>query len=321
MQIKGGDIAIATHGRGFWILDDISVFQQMADAPDRTHLFKPRDAYRYRPLRDVPALASPAPYGVFVNYNLEKPAQSIELRFKEADGKIIRTFKDVPNKAGLNRFIWTNQRYPGSEELEGHPTRASRNIGPYALPGNYQVELVADGASFTQSFSLVKDPNSLASSQDLQEQFEFVSDVRDTITHINQTVLAIRDIRASILDRAEASSDLANRVENMNDKLYRLEDVLTAYTAVYRMEYHAKATKLDDKLYNLAGHALRGDARPTKAQKELFEEHKATYNTVRNGVRRFLEKDLVAFNAAAKSAGLETVTIPAHFGPGFNSPL
>jgi len=321
MQIKEGDIAIATHGRGFWILDDISVFQQMADAPDRTHLFKPRDAYRYRPLRDVPALASPAPYGVFVNYDLEKPAQSIELRFKEADGKLIRTFKDVSNKVGLNRFVWTNQRYPGAEELEGHPTRASRKIGPYALPGNYQVELVADGASFTQSFSLVKDPNSLASSQDLQEQFAFVSAVRDTISHINRTVLAIRDIRAGILDRAAASSDLANRVEDLNDKLYRLEDVLTAYTAVYPMEYHAKATKLDDKLYNLAGHALRGDARPTKAQKELFAEHKATYNTVRNGVRRFLEKDLAAFNAAAKSAGLERVAIPAHFGPGFNSPL
>jgi hypothetical protein len=320
MQIKEGDIAIATHGRGFWILDDISVFQQMTDVPDGTHLFKPRDSYRYRPLRDVPALASPAPYGVFINYNLEQPAQNIQLRFMEADGKLIRTFKDVPNKAGLNRFIWTNQRYPGSEELEGHPTRASRNIGPYALPGDYRVELMVDGKSYSQSFSLKKDPNSIASSQDLKQQFDFVSEVRDTITHINRTVLAIREIRAGILDRAKKSSDLAKTVENLNDKLYRLEDVLTAYTAVYRMEYHAKATKLDDKLYNLAGHALRGDARPTKAQMELFEEHKATYNKVRDGVRRFLDKDLAVFNAAAKSAGLKPVAIPAHFGPGFNSP-
>lgn len=321
MQIKDGDIAIATHGRGFWVLDDVSLFQQMADAPNGTHLFKPSDAYRYRPLRRVPALASPAAYGVFVNYNLGEPAQNIELRFKEADGDHIRTFKNVPNKAGLNRFIWTNQRYPGAEELEGHPTRSSRNIGPYALPGDYQVELVVDGEIFTQSFSLLKDPNSLASSPDLRDQFEFVSSVRDTITHINRTVLAIRDIRAAILDRAGASSDLADRVEGLNDKLYRLEDVLTAYTVVYRMEYHAKATKLDDKLYNLAGHALRGDARPTKAQKELFAEHKATYDAVRDGVRSFLDNDLAAFNAAARSAGLKPVTIPAHFGAGFNAPL
>jgi len=243
------------------------------------------------------------------------------LRFREADGKLIRTFKDVPNKAGLNRFIWTNQRYPGAEELEGHPTLASRNIGPYALPGEYRVELLVDGESFSQSFSLKKDPNSLASSQDLKQQFQFVSDVRDTITHNNRTVLAIREIRAGILDRAKESSSLAERVADLNDKLYRLEDVLTAYTAVYRMEYHAKATKLDDKLYNLAGHALRGDARPTMAQKELFEEHKSTYNTVCQGIRRFLEKDLAAFNAAARSAGLEPVAIPAHFGPGFNLPL
>jgi hypothetical protein len=203
--------------------------------------------------------------------------------------------------------------------LEGHPTRSSRNIGPYALPGDYQVELVVGGVSFTQSFSLLKDPNSLASSQDLREQFEFVSSVRDTITHINRTVLAIRDIRAGILERAGVSSDLADRVEGLNDKLYRLEDVLTAYTAVYRMEYHAKATKLDDKLYNLAGHALRGDARPTKAQKELFEEHRATYKAVCDGVRSFLDNDLAAFNDAATSAGLEPVPTPAHLGAGFDS--
>jgi len=293
----------------------------MADAPNGTHLFKPRDTYRYRPLRGVPALASPAAYGVFVNYNLEQPAQNIELRFKGADGDLIRTFTNAPNKAGLNRFIWTNQRYPGAEELGGHPTRSSRNIGPYALPGDYQVELVVDGEIFTQSFSLVKDPNSLASSRDLRDQFKFVSSVRDTITHINRTVLAIRDIRAGILDRAAASSDLADRVEGLNDKLYRLEDVLTAYTVVYRMEYHAKATKLDDKLYNLAGHALRGDARPTTAQKELFAEHKATYDAARDGVRSFLDNDLAAFNATARSAGLEPVAIPAHFGAGFNAPL
>jgi len=88
--------------------------------------------------------------------------------------------------------------------------------------------------------------------------------------------------------------------------------VLTAYTVVYRMEYHAKPTKLDDKLYNLAGHALRGDARPTQAQKELFEEHEATYRTVLEGLRGFLKRDLAAFNDAATSAGLEPVATPAH---------
>jgi hypothetical protein len=183
------------------------------------------------------------------------------------------------------------------------------------LPGDYQVDLVVDGETFTQSFSLEKDPNSLASLAELEEQFQFVAAVRDTITHINRTVLAIRSVRGDIEDRARRSSQLAGRVEELNDGLYRLEDVLTAYTVVYRMEYHAKATKLDDKLYNLAGHALRGDARPTKAQKELFEEHKATYQTVLDGLRSFLERDLAAFNDAATSAGLEPVATPPHLRP------
>jgi hypothetical protein len=119
------------------------------------------------------------------------------------------------------------------------------------------------------------------------------------------------------LDRASQSSELGGRVEELNDKLYRFEDVLTAYTAVYRMEYHAKATKLDDKLYTLAGHALRGDARPTKAQKELFEEHKATYKAVWDGLAGFVNDDLAAFNEVAVSVGLEPVRTPPHLGAGF----
>lgn len=305
MQIAQGDLAIATHGRGFWVLDDISVFQQMSDTTvSETHLYKPRIAYReHRAGRGTPELATPAPYGVFVNYNLDTDADEVRIRFSDSDGNLIREFSGLDSGKGLQRFIWEDMRYPGANELPNHPTRSSRNIGPYALPGTYKVELIVDGDTQVQSVELRKDPQSIASDEDLRRQFEFVSEVRDTISSVNQTILEIRRIRDEVLSAAAEDPQLAQRAAEINDRLYRLEDVLIQYDAEFRMEYHAKPTKLDDKLYNLAGHALRGDARPTKAQEELFVEHMATYQNVLSGLSELISGDLATFRALAEEPG------------------
>jgi len=305
MQIAQGDLAIATHGRGFWVLDDISVYRQITDAPtSETHLYRPRTAYRdHRAGRGTPALATPAPYGVFVNYNLAENSTDVRVRFSDSDGNLIREFSDLDTKEGLNRLIWEDMRYPGADEMANHPTRSNRNIGPYALPGTYQVELVVDGKSYEQSVELRKDPKSIATDAELVRQFEFVSEVRDTISNVNQTILEIRRIREEVLGTAAEDSQLVERATDINDRLYRLEDVLIQYDAEFRMEYHAKATKLDDKLYNLAGHALRGDARPTKAQEALFIEHKESYESILNGLSELISDELATFRALSEEPG------------------
>ena len=313
MQVKDKDLVVATHGRGFWVLDDITVFHQMDETTGRgTHLYRPRDTRRYRPVHRGAFLASPQPSGVFVTYNLERPAQNIALRFRDGKGGQIGEFSDIPNKAGINRFVWTDQRYPGAEELEGHPTRSSRNIGPLALPGDYRVELVVDGDVLGQTFSLLKDPNVQASQGDLEEQFDFAITIRDQITDINRTVLAIRRLRTDLLARAEARPDLGSAASTLNERLYDMEDVLTAYTVRYRMQYHAIPVKLDDKLYNLARRVIAGDGRPTAAQRELFAEFQADYAAVRHDMRAVLTDDLAAFNRALAAAGLDRIETPPH---------
>ena len=313
MQVKDKDLVVATHGRGFWVLDDITVFHQMDETTGgRTHLYRPRDTRRYRPVHRGAFLASPQPSGVFVTYNLERPARNIALRFRDGKGDQISEFSDIPNKAGINRFVWTDQRYPGAEELEGHPTRSSRNIGPLALPGDYRVELVVDGDVLGQTFSLLKDPNVQASQGDLEEQFDFAITIRDEITDINRTVLAIRRLRTDLLARARARPDLGSAASTLNERLYDMEDVLTAYTVRYRMQYHAIPVKLDDKLYNLARRVIAGDGRPTAAQRELFAEFQADYAAVRHDMRTVLTDDLAAFNRSLAAAGLDRIETPPH---------
>ncbi|MCG8441822.1 MAG: hypothetical protein MI723_08435 [Caulobacterales bacterium] len=313
LEIKDGDLVVATHGRGFWILDDISVFRQMTDETRAaTHLYKPRDTKRYSPTLGPSALASPQIYGVFVDFNLAEPAESVSLRFSEADGDVIRTFTRENAPAGLNRFIWSNQRYPGAEELEGHPTRSRRRIGARALPGDYRVELLVGDEVLAQDFALVADPNIDTPISHLQEQFDFAIAIRDTITDLNRTVLAIREIRAGLFDRSGVGAEAELRAAQMSDALYLIESVLTAYMAEYRMQYHAIPVRLDDKLYILGERVVTGDRRPTEAQRELFADFQARYGAARADLAAFLRDDLAAFNAMVGEGGAEPVAIPAH---------
>lgn len=313
MLVKENDLIAATHGRGYWVLDDISIFQQMnADAMPSTRLFKPRDTPRWRPVNPNAVLASPQPYGVYVTYNLTEPAEEISLRFLDSDGAIIETFDEISNESGLNRFIWTDQRYPGAEEIEGHPTRSNREIGPLALPGKYRVELRVDGEKFAQNFSLLHNPNSKVAERDLREQFDFAIIIRDTITDINRTVLAIRELREDILKHDGSSENVDALAAGLDEKLYDMEYVLTAYEVEYRMQYHAIPVRLDDKLYTLARRVAAGEGRPTKAQRELFNRYLGVYAQVQSDIGQFLDKDLSRFNAALLAIGAEPVDTPAH---------
>ena len=313
MQVKEGDLVVATHGRGFWILDDITFLRQMeAAGEDETVLYKPRDSARYRSIHGPAALASPQTYGATINYFLASETENVELRFFDSSGELIRAFSDAPAERGINRFVWADQRYPGAEELKGHPTRSSRKIGPLALPGEYTVELVVDGKVHKETFSLLPNPRARAEARDLRDQFEFVISIRDTITDINRTVLAIRDLRTDLHSRAEVSEEIARGVALLDEKLYDMEDILTAYTVEYRMQYHAMPIKLDDKLYNLARRVNAGVAAPTRSQTELFGDYLETYDTVKSDMARFLAEDLRAFNDALSAAGADTIETPSH---------
>src|SRR5262249_26659863 len=168
------DLAVATHGRSFWVLDDLSPLRQVSasTASEDAHLFVPRTAFRTRighTRRRRYAIAENPPEGAMLSYYLkEDPKAPVKLEILDAQGKVIRSFtseekkKDhlaeewerdepaehIPSKAGLNLFAW-NLRYelPAKIPLaiydNGEPT------GPLALPGSYQARLTVAGKSRT----------------------------------------------------------------------------------------------------------------------------------------------------------------------------
>jgi len=219
---------IATHGRAFWILDDIAPLRQLTDEikAEPAHLFQPSAAMRIRatthgdtPLPpEEPAGENPPPGAIFYYY-LKSPAQGeVKLEVLDAKGQTVRSYssKDQPFKPpmppafpmywfkpeeplsaapGMHRFLW-DVRYsapPVAQPGYSMFTVAGRDVprepsGPQALPDRYQVRLTVDGKSYTQPFKLTMDPRVKTTPQDLEKQFSLELKLAQTLRQANQAV-------------------------------------------------------------------------------------------------------------------------------------
>ncbi len=188
LQVKGDDLVIATHGRGFWILDDITRLRQLDPTalPDGAWLFAPATAVRLRPEgftgtplpKEEPAAENP-PFGAVLDYVIAKaPKRPVELTIRDAAGALVRryTSEDRPpeidptrlrsteewvgppvvlsSQPGAHRFVWP-LREPAPDALaDGNPFAD----GVWAPPGRYTVELQVDGVVLQQQLEVVPDP-------------------------------------------------------------------------------------------------------------------------------------------------------------------
>ncbi len=218
LVIHDNDLIVATHGRAFWVIDNISPLRELgAQTGAATHLFKiaravriTNDPFTGTPVPpDEPQAKNPAD-GAYIDYYLASDAQELTLDILTPQGKLIRHFssKDesapVPtnlpiaprwlnappqliSQAGMHRFIWDLRLGRGSEiagdsdDDDGPPAP-----GPFVLPGTYQVKLTTDGKTFTQSVTVQMDPRSIAASADLNQQFFWAEKVFTTMLEVDK---------------------------------------------------------------------------------------------------------------------------------------
>ncbi len=216
LTIHGNDLIAGTHGRGFWILDDIAPLRQMsaAIAASDAHLFRPSAAYRIRwnentdtPLPPEEPAGENPPDGAILYYYLKSSASApVTLDISDASGKLVRryTSNDKPTpidpelnvqvqwirptaipsaEAGMHRFVW-DLHYPPPDALEHeypiaaiwHNTPRSPQ-GPRVLPGVFNVKLTADGKTYTQPLTIKMDPRVKTPLAGLQEQFRLAAKI------------------------------------------------------------------------------------------------------------------------------------------------
>jgi len=233
IEIKDNDLLIATHGRSFYVLENIGVLRQLTPqiAASIDHLFRPSDA-----MRSVSR-------GVAIDYYLKQAADKVTVDILDAQGAVVRSFtgtaadeKKRPEtpaggeeeeggrrapaprvgvRAGMNRFVW-DMRYPDATGFPNLILWAGNLRGPVAMPGKYQVRLdvsfpptpptgFGQGAASdrqTQLFTIAKNPNLRdVTDADLQEQFKLAMQIRDRLSQANETVVKIRALKDQITDR------------------------------------------------------------------------------------------------------------------------
>lgn len=306
VHARDKDLVIATQGRSFWILDDLTVLHQLSDDVKNSDatLFKPETTYLFGNHTDIDpgeTLGENPEDGVVVYYNLNSVSDAeVKLRFLESSGIEIRTFSseetldgdpveesdefyqeanDVPSdvlttKSGNNRFVW-NMRYPGAENLDGRQILwAGSTTGPKAIPGTYRVQLlVEDEIVGEQAFGLIKDPRIDTTQEDFQAQFDLHQNIIAKLDTTHKVINQIRDVRAQINEVKSDNPDdteIQDRADTVLSVLEEVEGELMQTKAESFQDVLNYPIKLNNKLASLASTVATGDGRPTQQQYEVY---------------------------------------------------
>ena len=300
MKVKGNSLVAATHGRGFWSLDHLGVFRQLATAGgiDTIKLFEPAAVVRRDGDWDKDANPSA---GAVIQYWLHDTSDSLELEILDSHGASIISFDHDPENdksptanAGLNTFVW-DLRYPNATIVPGVVTRGDTNVGPQAVPGQYRVEIEVGDSVQSVELELQPDPNVPASQRDLAAQFDFLVDLRDKIDELNRAVIELRGFAASI----EAHDNPSEEAIGILEALRTIEQRLVQPRARYRKDLHANPVQVNDKLYRLANFVARSHSKPTHVQYDLKVEFTDLADSMLDRYYSLKNNEIRQFNASA----------------------
>jgi len=319
--VEDHDLVIATHGRSFYVLNDIGVLRQLKPGIDSgaVHLFQPRDVWRSVNQASIDYFLKASSDKVTVDILDEKGTlvrsyvgtpDDDKKKEEDNDGEFPRGPKPPPRKAGVNRFIW-DLRYPGSTTFEGMILWSGRaEMGPLAPPGEYAVRLTVAGVTQTAKFHVFRDPRlTTVTDDDLKKQFQLSTEVRDRLSDADQMVVDIRSLKKQLKERAEKAKD-----PGLNAAAERLETKLSAVEEeVYQVRNRSDQDplnfpiKINNMLAALARSIETGDAKPTDQSYVVFKELSDRLAVQKTKLDEALRDNLATVNEQLTRKGLEKV--------------
>jgi len=253
LVIHGDDVVVGTHGRSFWILDNITPLRQidLAIVGSDVRLFTPQITYRVRrdnntdtPLPPEEPAGKNPPDGAMLDYFLKSEAKEVDIEIVDSSGKAIRKFssadkseqinesklniptywirpQQIPSTApGMHRFVW-DLRYPAPQSVRHeYPISAIYRdtprlpLGPAALPGRYTVKLTVNGKNYTQPLMIKTDPRVKASEDDLRRQFELETGIVSIMSESYGALQQVRTLREQ-LKAAKARAKQARLIRDI----------------------------------------------------------------------------------------------------------
>ncbi|MEX2356411.1 MAG: hypothetical protein WD535_05165 [Thermaerobacterales bacterium] len=344
-----GDLVAATHGRAFWVLDDLTPLRswepEHVDLP--AVLFRPRPGYRKTMKQIFSAIRTGTmdglarnlteggenpPDGVVVRYFLgQRPRHRIAVTILDVNGNAVLEFareleeaagggtdaaadRDIPADPGLNEFVW-DMRYAPATEVPDAFLWDGNLLGPPAVPGRYRVKLQVDDQVQEQDCEVRLTPGIPASQADLQAQFDLLQAIRDKLSETHDAVNTIRDVRGQVngwLVRCAPRPDAAAAAARARELLGRLGEIEEELIQIHVKGAGEPLTypiKLNNKLASLKTVVGSTDGAPTRQSYQVFEELGVKVDRQLERLQAVLDQDVKAFNEAVRDSPLGAVSL------------
>ena len=353
VQKQFGDLVVSTYGRGIYILDDITPLEQMAQNPSPADvvLFEPRTTYRFVHSGHA-----------YLDFSLKaEEREPVKIEILDSKGSIIRKLQ-TKSRPGLNRLEW-DLRYepprlialrtvpqdnphiweePRFRSAESRPVThwgiKEAEIGPVVAPGKYTVRLTAAGKTVSQSLTIVKDPRSAGSDQDIHSSVNTLLRIRDDISAVSETIDRIEWMRKQLSDmdhmlKSQEKQDREKRSEHAEtkpedaDQKAEDKDMSPLRRSVKDMDQKLQAVEYrfitpadslsDDKYYSVkpgvylnliwlngevgtgAGDVAGGaNFAPTDTEMTVLAEIEKDLQTAQDAYKSLIDKDFAEFNRA-----------------------
>ena len=348
LWIRENDLIVATHGRAFWVLDDIAPLREVNKSLADVHLFAPAPAYRLQrdtntdtPLPpDEPAAPNP-PDGAIIDYYLPQNASaSVTLEILDSRGQLVRRFSsdDKPrvtdselkkqliplywlrpfhalsSEAGMHRWIWDLHYPPPESTRHEYPIAAISGdtprypLGPTVLPGAYTARFTVNGKSYTSPFTVKMDPRVQISASSLENKFQFEMRLASLLSETSKAALQAGSVRDSLQKLNEQATGPTR------DAVQTFQAKLNALLGTPGAAASGDAitlTRVNGQVVTLYGQVWQVDAEPTKAQSEAFVAVDRDAADVMKQWTTLETTDLPALNRALQGVKLPEVQIDA----------
>ena len=343
--IKDDDLCVATHGRGFWILDNITPLRQFSLGQQTIALLKPQTALRVRwsmntdtPLPPDEPVGENPPDGAMIDYYLTSDAPGpVTLEIKDDKGNVVRRYAstDAPPRIdpkqlkiptywvrppqslstarGLHRFLWDIHYAPVPGVDPEFPMNAvihntaPEPTSPWALPGQYSVVLTANGKSYTQPLTLKLDPRVKASAADLAEQFS-----------LSKQLYAARPALEKIGNEFDAvntgvakAKEKAAQNPTLSQQLDAFAKTLATFAPKNPRPFAPLTFDALAKVQDLFGQLQNVDAAPRPNVKAAVTDEMKQSSAVAEQWNNVITRDLPALNSELAAAGLEKIQLKA----------
>jgi photosystem II stability/assembly factor-like uncharacterized protein len=349
LVVKNDDLVLATHGRAFWILDDVSPLRQFADSvvAEDVHLYQPATAYRVH-AGDAPEHLTfdgkNPPHGAVIYYYFKKAPKpeakpgEVTIEILDASGTVVRKFssnktepleepldpddkkpeKQIKPEDGLNRFVW-DLRYDEANRVPAYFLWEYNEgaKGPLALPGNYQVRLTANGKTLTAPLEVKIDPRVTVSQADLEKQFKLEMNVREQLNRVYDAVNQIQDVREQLeglkkrVVPGDSTKPLLDGASALEAKLIAVRDPLINFKISASEDSLAYVPGIDAKLAFLSM-AVAGfaDSAPTEAENREFDKLKKQTEELLARWDQVRTADIGTFQKLAAEQNIHSIYVP-----------